>query len=121
MTGTIAITMAGMGSRFTRAGYDRPKYEIMANGISLFDWSMYSLEAFRQAGWTFYFIARSGLDAPEFIRHRAKALGKARYEIYNRVPQESALTILKLDWSNVSTKSSKSLKSVDKSASKKPI
>ncbi len=75
MTGTIAITMAGMGSRFAKAGYDRPKYEIMANGISLFDWSMYSLEAFRQAGWTFHFIARSGLGAPEFIHQRAKALG----------------------------------------------
>ena len=81
MTGTIAITMAGMGSRFTKAGYTRPKYEIAAHGIPLFDWSMLSLEAFRVAGWRFHFIARSGLDAKNYIEDRAQALGIADYDV----------------------------------------
>lgn len=75
MTGTVAITMAGLGSRFTKAGYDLPKYEITALDRPLFDWSMQSLDAFRNAGWQFCFAARAGLDAPAFIRARAAVLG----------------------------------------------
>jgi len=75
MSGTIAITMAGMGSRFTKAGYTRPKYEVMANGRPLFDWSLLSLTAFRDAGWRFHFIARAGLDAEAYIAGRVQALG----------------------------------------------
>lgn len=75
MTGTVAITMAGMGSRFTKAGYDRPKYEIGALDRPLFDWSMQSLDAFRDTGWQFSFAARGGVDAPAFIRTRAATLG----------------------------------------------
>ena len=81
MTGTIAITMAGLGSRFAKAGYDRPKYEIMACGRPLFDWSMLSLTAFRDAGWRFHFIARDGLDAETYVAGRADALGIADYDI----------------------------------------
>lgn len=40
---TIIITMAGLGSRFRRAGYNCPKYMIEAKGKTLFDWSMDSL------------------------------------------------------------------------------
>ncbi|MBO6855914.1 glycosyltransferase family 2 protein [Roseibium sp.] len=75
MSGVVAITMAGMGSRFTKAGYDRPKYEIEALGRPLFDWSMLSMEAYREAGWSFCFAVRSGLNAPDFLTARCKALG----------------------------------------------
>tara|TARA_B110000211_G_C14090563_1_gene558798 strand:- start:2577 stop:3323 length:747 start_codon:yes stop_codon:yes gene_type:complete len=74
MTGTVAITMAGMGSRFTQAGYNLPKYEITALGRPLFDWSMLSLDAFRVAGWQFCFAVRAGVGAPAFIRDRAAVL-----------------------------------------------
>lgn len=40
---TIIITMAGLGSRFKKAGYNCPKYMIEAKGKTLFDWSMDSL------------------------------------------------------------------------------
>ena len=40
---TIIITMAGLGSRFKKAGYDCPKYMIEAKGKTLFEWSMDSL------------------------------------------------------------------------------
>ena len=39
----IIITMAGLGSRFRKAGYYCPKYMIEAKGKTLFDWSMDSL------------------------------------------------------------------------------
>lgn len=73
--GTVAITMAGLGSRFTKAGHTRPKYEIEALGRPLFDWSMLSLEAFRQAGWQFNFATRRAEDAPPFLSSRCAALG----------------------------------------------
>ena len=75
MTGIMAITMAGMGSRFTKAGYNVPKYEIEVRGRPLFDWSMLSLEAFRQAGWRFRFAARTGTGAQDYVRSRCKVLG----------------------------------------------
>jgi len=74
MTGTLAITMAGRGSRFVAAGYDRPKYEIMALGLPLFDWSMLSLEAFRKDGWGFRFATRDSA-AEDFVRSRCAVLG----------------------------------------------
>jgi len=73
--GTIAITMAGMGSRFTKAGYTRPKYEIEVFGRPLFDWSMIALDAFRQAGWRFNFAARQEESPRPFIAARCEALG----------------------------------------------
>ncbi|WP_341368637.1 glycosyltransferase family 2 protein [Yoonia sp. BS5-3] len=75
MTGTLAITMAGLGSRFAKAGYTRPKYEIEAHGRPLFDWSMLSLAQFRDAGYRFRFLARDGLGAPDYIAQRGKILG----------------------------------------------
>lgn len=79
MSATIGITMAGLGSRFAEAGYSRPKYEILVHDRPLFDWSMLSLTAFRDAGWRFHFIARSGLNAPEYIAGRATTLGLSDY------------------------------------------
>lgn len=74
MTGTIAITMAGFGSRFANAGYKVPKYRIEALGRPLFDWSMLALEGFRAAGWTFDFAVRAEENAEDFIRARCQAL-----------------------------------------------
>jgi hypothetical protein len=73
--GTMAITMAGRGSRFAKAGYDRPKYEIEALGRPLFDWSMLSVEAFRAAGWRFSFAVPADRDAAPFVQRRAAARG----------------------------------------------
>lgn len=77
MSGTVAITMAGLGSRFAAEGHACPKYEIEALGRPLFDWSMLSLTAFRDAGWRFRFAARAGLGAPDYLRARCAVLGIA--------------------------------------------
>lgn len=75
MSGTMAITMAGAGSRFTKAGFNLPKYEIDALERPLFDWSMLSLTAFRDEGWRFSFVTRSNVGAEAFIRQRCEDLG----------------------------------------------
>ncbi|WP_200885069.1 glycosyltransferase family 2 protein [Croceibacterium mercuriale] len=81
MPGTIAVTMAGLGSRFSKAGYTRPKYEIEVLGRPLFDWSMLALEAFREAGWRFTFATRREEDARPFLTARCQALGITMGEI----------------------------------------
>jgi len=75
MSGTLAITMAGMGSRFAKAGYRVPKYEIEVLGRPLFDWSMLSLEAYREAGWRFAFAIREETNAAPYIAQRCAVLG----------------------------------------------
>ena len=44
----IIITMAGLGTRFRRAGYKMPKYRIEARGKTLFEWSMDSLLGYNE-------------------------------------------------------------------------
>lgn len=73
--GTVAITMAGMGSRFTNAGFSQPKYEIEVLGRPLFDWSMDALRAFAERGWTFTFATRQATQAKPFIKARTDTLG----------------------------------------------
>ena len=63
----IVITMAGLGTRFKKAGYDKPKYEIEVHGRTLFSWSMESLEGLRRPGDDHYFIVRRADDARSFI------------------------------------------------------
>lgn len=72
--GTVAITMAGMGSRFTKAGYTQPKYEIEVLGKPLFDWSMQALVAFQRAGWQFQFATRRETGAIPFLEQRCQAM-----------------------------------------------
>ncbi len=63
----IVITMAGLGSRFRKAGYNVPKYEIEVFGRSLFSWSMESLKGFFSADNDYFFIVRSEDNAAPFI------------------------------------------------------
>jgi hypothetical protein len=79
--GTVAITMAGMGSRFTKAGYTQPKYEIEVLGRPLFDWSMSALGAFQKAGWLFQFATRKETRALPFLEQRCDALAMAMGDV----------------------------------------
>ncbi len=63
----IVITMAGLGSRFRKAGYDMPKYEIEVHGRSLFAWSMESLAGYYSEENDYYFIVRREDNAKDFI------------------------------------------------------
>lgn len=78
---TIVITMAGFGTRFKKAGYTVPKYQITAHGKTLFEWSMESLAAFRRPEDTYLFILRREDMAADFIREKCLAMGIGRIRI----------------------------------------
>ncbi|WP_035339521.1 MULTISPECIES: glycosyltransferase family 2 protein [Dickeya] len=71
----IVITMAGRGSRFYDAGYTVPKYEIVAHGRSLFDWSMLSLSNFITENARFIFVCLAENHSGDYVRAQCAALG----------------------------------------------
>ncbi len=75
MKQTVLITMAGLGSRFRKAGYTVPKYQIPAKGKTLFEWSMESLEGFRAPENDYIFVVRREDDTEGFIREKCKGMG----------------------------------------------
>ncbi len=72
---TVVITMAGLGSRFQKAGYQIPKYMIEVHGKTLFDWSMDSLKGYNKEDTKYIFIVRQEDHAADFIRDHAKEIG----------------------------------------------
>ena len=75
------ITMAGLGTRFKKAGYAVPKYEIPVHGRTLFAWSMESLKGFDGPDNDYYFIVRRADDAASFIKGEWERLGGDRDRI----------------------------------------
>lgn len=78
---TIVITMAGLGSRFAKAGYTVPKYMIEAKGKTLFDWSMDSLKGYHKADTEYIFIVRKEDQAKDFIVSHCQAAHIANRKI----------------------------------------
>jgi hypothetical protein len=76
----IVIPMAGLSSRFFKAGYELPKYMLEAHGESLFDHSVKSFQAYFETT-RFVFIVRDVFDTPEFVKQRAVALNIKDYDI----------------------------------------
>lgn len=76
----IVIPMAGMSSRFTQAGFTRPKYELDAHGQSLFYWSVKSFERYFNQE-EVLFIGRAELSPSRFIADECKKLGLAKYSV----------------------------------------
>lgn len=72
---TIIITMAGLGSRFTKVGYNCPKYMIEAKGKTLFEWSMLSLLDYNKEVNHYVFVVRKEHNAKEFIINKMKEIG----------------------------------------------
>lgn len=69
---TIIITMAGLGSRFRKAGYQCPKYMIEAKGKTLFEWSMDSLVGYNKYVSKYIFVVRKEDNSKEFIQEKMK-------------------------------------------------
>lgn len=65
---TIIIAMAGLGTRFRKAGYNCPKYMIEAKDKTLFDWSMDSLVGYNKNVSKYIFVVRREDDSESFIR-----------------------------------------------------
>ncbi|MBS1089975.1 glycosyltransferase family 2 protein [Gluconobacter wancherniae] len=70
----IVIPMAGLSSRFTKAGYTTPKYMLPLAGKSVFAHSIESFSTYFEV-MPFVFIARSVADTEAFIRKEAGQLG----------------------------------------------
>lgn len=71
---TIVITMAGLGSRFRKAGYNVPKYMIEAHGKTLFEWSMESLLGFNDKENDYIFIVRKEDESSDFIKAKCSEM-----------------------------------------------
>lgn len=80
----IVITMGGLGSRFRKAGYNVPKYMIEAKGKTLFEWSILSLEGYKDRANKYIFIARNDedKDVEGFIKDKCALLRIDDYEIF---------------------------------------
>ena len=72
---TVIITMAGLGSRFKKAGYSCPKYMIEAKGKTLFEWSMDSLLGYNDFVSKYIFVVRAEDKSREFIIQKCKSYG----------------------------------------------
>ena len=72
--------MAGLSSRFKKAGYKLPKYMLEAHGKTLFAHSVLSFERYFSEE-PFLFIALDVFDTKNFIEQECKALGIANYQI----------------------------------------
>lgn len=89
----IVITMGGLGSRFRKAGYSVPKYEIMVLNKTLFEWSMLSLNNFFDED--FIFCVRKDDNAVDFITEKCKELGiKGKIVELKDVTKGQAETVL---------------------------
>ncbi|AGQ91931.1 hypothetical protein M634_03115 [Vibrio parahaemolyticus O1:Kuk str. FDA_R31] len=76
----IIIPMAGMSSRFFKAGYDKPKYMLEAHGKTLFEHSVESFEALF-LDTKFLFIVKDVYNTKNFVYQKAKALGIKDFNI----------------------------------------
>ncbi|MGR5146682.1 glycosyltransferase family 2 protein [Photobacterium alginatilyticum] len=76
----IVIPMAGLSSRFFKAGYNKPKYMLEAHGETLFD---HAVNSFKQYFKTekFLFIVRDVYGTPNFVEEQVKSLGIKDFHI----------------------------------------
>jgi hypothetical protein len=76
----IVIPMAGLSSRFFKAGYKEPKYMLMAHNKSLFDHAVSSFSKYFKTD-SFLFIVRDVYQTPEFVAEQANKLKISNFHI----------------------------------------
>lgn len=76
----IVIPMAGLSSRFKKAGYKLPKYMLEGQGRTLFAHSVKSFEHYFNSE-TFLFIALDVFDTEKFIHQQCEILGINNYKV----------------------------------------
>ena len=74
--------MAGSGSRFYEAGYKIPKYEIIAKELSLFEWSLISLQNFLTSDTRIIFVCLRENNSSDFVLNKTKKLGLTDVHIF---------------------------------------
>ncbi len=91
---TIVIPMAGLSSRFAKAGFTLPKYMLYINDKSLFNLAVSSFEDYFQTC-RFVFVARDVFDTPSFIEKECKLMGIKKYKVVVTEPTKGqAETVL---------------------------
>ena len=70
---TIVIPMAGLSSRFTKAGYTLPKYMLYVKDKSLFNLAVSSFDKYFKTC-NFVFVARNVFDTETFIKKECELL-----------------------------------------------
>lgn len=77
---TIIIPMAGLSSRFTKAGYTLPKYMLYVKDKSLFNLAVSSFENYFETC-KFVFVARVVYDTETFIKKECELLRIRNFEV----------------------------------------
>lgn len=77
----IVIPMAGLSSRFFKAGFTQPKYMLPLHQETVFDWAIRSFEAYFSTD-EFLFIVRDLYDTAKFVEQHAQQLGIKNYKIH---------------------------------------
>lgn len=72
--------MAGLSSRFFKAGFKKPKYMLEAHGETLFAHAINSFKDYFSSE-HFLFIVRDVQGTPQFVAQQASSLGIASYEV----------------------------------------
>jgi dTDP-glucose pyrophosphorylase len=77
----VVITMAGIGARFRKVGFNTPKYQIEVRNKTLFEWSMSSLEGLKSSIRKYIFVIRKEDKSKDFLRNKCTLLSIDNYEI----------------------------------------
>ncbi len=72
--------MVGKSSRFFKAGYKKPKYQLEVGGETMFSWSVRTFENYFKTD-LFVFLVRTDYDSPAFVESQVNKLGILRYKI----------------------------------------
>ena len=72
--------MAGLSSRFFKAGYTKPKYQLDLSGETVFSWSVRSFERYFKTD-KFVFIYRDVYETKNFLEEEMTKLGISDYEL----------------------------------------
>lgn len=77
---TIIIPMAGLSSRFVKAGYTLPKYMLYVKDKTLFNLAVSSFDKYFRTC-KFVFIVRDVYDTPRFVEEECKLLGITDFQV----------------------------------------
>lgn len=76
----FVIPMAGLSSRFFKAGFTVPKYMLPLDSESMFEWSVSSFKNYFETD-HFLFILRDVYDTPAFVRQQLEKMGIRHYQL----------------------------------------
>jgi dTDP-glucose pyrophosphorylase len=76
----IVIPMAGKSSRYYNAGYDKSKYELLLDGMTVFEHSISSFKKYFNQE-KFLFIVRAAQNSREFIENNCRKIGIKSFSI----------------------------------------